>query len=57
MAIRRNLVCNVCGHADFVERRGLLNRIMWSGLGRMFNNQRAQFLICKRCGYIHMFES
>ena len=49
------LACQICGGGDFVGREVSMNTAGMTFLGLDWLNKSAVGVICKACGYVHLF--
>ena len=51
----KELLCQVCGHDRFWQRRAQLNTAVATFFNLDWANTRATCEVCDGCGYIHWF--
>jgi len=51
----KELVCPICSHAKFTQRRALLSRRGLALFDLEWIGKRADTYICARCGYVYWF--
>jgi len=49
------LVCVVCKHEEFTERRAQLSTARQTWLGMDWLDRTARCYVCAGCGYVHLF--